>query len=74
MVIKDPTDFSAMRQKIQTRNYPTVKSFFDDVLRMCVNALVYNGAQPARDAWIGELACDLLSHSLTAASTYFADG
>ena len=74
MVIKDPIDLSTMRQKIQTRNYTTVKSFLDDVLRMCVNALVYNGAQPAKDAWIGELACDLLSHCLIATRAHFADG
>ena len=73
MVIKHPTDFGTMRQKIQMGNYSTLASFLDDVLLICVNAFVYNGAQPAKYAWIGELACKLLSHSLTAARKFAVD-
>ncbi|KAL7554022.1 hypothetical protein ACHAWF_018931, partial [Thalassiosira exigua] len=43
-VIKDPIDFGAMRRKIVSSEYTSLKQFITDARRLCINACVFNAA------------------------------
>ncbi|KAK8878184.1 hypothetical protein M9Y10_004949 [Tritrichomonas musculus] len=43
--VEHPMDFSTMKKKLQNNEYPTVKSFIDDIQLICDNAKKFNGEQ-----------------------------
>ncbi|KAN0064918.1 hypothetical protein ACQY0O_001975 [Thecaphora frezii] len=43
-VIKEPMDWTTMREKLQQKAYRSVQEFKDDVLRVVNNAMIYNKA------------------------------
>ncbi|XP_008550273.1 bromodomain-containing protein 7 isoform X1 [Microplitis demolitor] len=41
-IIKNPMDFSSIKQKIDDNNYQNLNEFIDDFKLMCDNAMIYN--------------------------------
>lgn len=44
-IVEHPMDFSTMKKKLSNNEYPTVKSFIDDIQLICDNAKKFNGEQ-----------------------------
>lgn len=58
-IVEHPMDFSTMKKKLQNNEYPTVKSFIDDIKLISDNAKKFNGEQ----SLLGLISDDILNEA-----------